>query len=142
MKYKWRRTVFISMFVLCVLVVIYVSVLPLFVQNQLNNLADIEIEYNGSVQSITDVNEISDVLDHMKMSEWERTFDDNSDTVPEVYIVANDRYLLSFIPNSNQDSVDISICFWHSRFVIGNYKTDAQYYTELVSFLNAISTSN
>ena len=37
---------------------------------------------------------------------------------------------------------DNAIYFLHSRFVIGNYKTDAQYYTELVSFLNTIFTSN
>lgn len=142
MKYKWRKTVFISISVLCVLVALYVFVLPLFVQNQLNDLANIEIEYDGSVQSITNVDKISGVLDHMKMSEWERTFNDNSDTVPEVYIAANNKYLLSFIPHSNQDFVDISICFLHSRLVIGNYKMDVQDYNELVNFLDTIFTSN
>lgn len=142
MKYKWRKTVLISISVLCVLIAVYVFALPLLVQNQLNDLANIEIEYDGSIQVITDVEEISDVLDHMKISEWERTFDDNSDTVPDVYIAANNRYLLSFTPYSNQDFVYISICFLRPRLVIGNYKMDIQYYNELVSFLDTILTSH
>lgn len=139
MKCKWRKAVLISISVFCVLIAVYVFVLPPFVQKQLNDLGNIEIEYNGSVQSITNADEISDVLDHMKMSEWERTFNDNGDTVPEVYIAANNRYLLSFIPYSNQDSVDISICFLHSRLVIGNYKMETQDYNELVNFLGTLS---
>ena len=79
MKCKWRKAVLISISVFCVLIAVYVFVLPPFVQKQLNDLGNIEIEYNGSVQSITNADEISDVLDHMKMSEWERTFDSISD---------------------------------------------------------------
>ena len=142
MKQKWKKTVLISVSVLCVLIAVYVFVLPLYVQKQLNDSANIEIEYDGSVQSITDVDEISGVLDHMKMSEWERTFDDNSDTVPDVYIASNNRYLLSLTPYSNQDFVDISICFLRSRLVICSYKMDVQYYSELVNFLDNLSTSN
>lgn len=142
MKQKWKKAFLISASVLCVLIAVYVFVLPLYVQKQLNDLSNIEIEYGGSVQSITDVDEISGVLEHMKMSEWERTFDDNSDTVPEVYIASNNRYLLSFIPYSHQDFVDISICFLRSRLVIGSYKMDVQYYNELVNFLDTLSTSS
>ena len=142
MKHKRRKAVLISVSVLCVLIAVYVFALPLYVQKQFNDLVNIEIEYDGSVQSITDVGEISGVFDHMKMSEWERTFDDNSDTVPEVYIAANNRYLLSFTPYSNQNFVDISICFLRSRLVIGSYKMDVQYYNELVNFLDTITTSN
>ena len=140
MKCKWRKAVLISISVFCVLIAVYVFVLPPFVQKQLNDLGNIEIEYNGSVQSITNADEISDVLDHMKMSEWERTFNNNSNTVPEVYIAANNRYLLSFILYSNQDFVDISICFLRSRLVIGNYKMETQDYNELVNFLGTLST--
>ncbi len=98
MKHRRRKIILISVSVLCVLIAVYVFAFPPFVQNQLNDSSSIRIEYNGSVQSITDIEEISAVLDHIKMSEWKRTFDDNSDTVPEVYISADNRYLLSFMP--------------------------------------------
>lgn len=142
MKHKWRKKVFISVFVFCALIFMYIFALPFFVRHQLNDLNNISIYYKGIDQSITDAEEISGVLGYLRMSGWKRTFDDNADIVPEVYIAVNNMYLLLFKPYANQDTVDITICFLRSHIIIGTYKMDAQYYRELVSFLDAILVSN
>lgn len=138
MKHKWRKKFFIIVFVFCMLIFMYIFALPFFVRHQLKDLNNFSIEYKGIDQSVTDVEEISGELDYLRMSEWKRTFHDNADTVPEVYVAANNTYLLLFKPYANQDTVDITICFLRSHIIIGTYKMDAQYYRELVSFLDAV----
>ena len=137
MKRKWRNA-FIVMSVVCALVVAYFFVLPFLVQNEMKNLNNVEIEYNGKIYKMTNTEQLSHLQDHLNTSEWERVFDDYNANVPEIYIAINNRYLLSFTPNSNQGHIRVSLCFLKSNIIVSNYIMSVQQYNRLVSFLDSI----
>lgn len=97
-----------------------------------------EIEYNGNIFSITNTEQLSNLYDHLNIPEWKRIFDANNDSVPDVYIAVNNKYLLSFTQNSNQGHISVCLCFLKSKVIVGNYIMGVQYYNRLICFLDSI----
>lgn len=138
MKRKWRNGFIISLTVACALVVCYLFVLPFLAQLEVENLTDVDVEYEADVFSITDMEQLSELHDHLNISKWKRVFHDNNNSVPAIYIAVNNRYRFSFTRDSNQDQINVCLCFLKSNIIVGNYIMDVQHYNRLTSFLDSM----
>lgn len=118
---------------LLVLMVFYV-VMPIHIRDQIYHSRNIKIEYNGMYLNCTD-DEATEIVPHLYILKWKRIWDDIELKVPEVSAVVNDRYLINYAPDSNNDYVTVYVSLVRSHIAVGYYRLDRIYYHDLINYL-------
>lgn len=134
MKHKWIKFFIITVSALCALVVLFELALPLYLKNQIKNLTSVSFD-DFHYQNLTD-EQRSALVENMNVSKWKRVFKRNPldyDAAPQIYMTADDRYLLSF--TSYGEFGDVVISLTNSKLPLGCiFRIESEDYSEFENF--------
>ncbi len=133
-----KKILIIAVSALCALVVLFELALPLYLKNQIKNLTSVSFD-DFHYQNLTD-EQRSALVENMNVSKWKRVFKRNPldyDSAPQIYMTADDRYLLSF--TSYGEFGDVVISLTNSKLPLGCiFRIEAEDYAEFESYLETI----
>jgi len=133
-----KKILIIAVSALCALVVLFELALPLYLKNQIKKLTSVSFD-DFHYQNLTD-EQRSALVECMNVTKWKRVFKRNPldyDAAPQIYMTADDRYLLSF--TSYGEFGDVVISLTNSKLPLGCiFRIEAEDYAEFESYLETI----
>lgn len=135
---RWKKIGYVCLGIIGAILLLYVIILPVFVKQQIKNTDNVSIEYCGTYIILKETSDVIKLKECIKLASWKRSFKDQVDTVPNVYMVMDEYYLVSFRLGNTPGYVEVSVSFRPLMLELGNYKMERRYYEALILFCNQL----